>query len=94
MQVQHSEQEDQGRFFIEIGGQIKAEMTYSVSGSGTMVIDHTGVDASLKGQGIGYKLVEASVNYARHKQLKIMPLCSFVVAVFKKRPEYGDVLKE
>jgi len=93
MQVQHSSHKGKGRFYIKVDGQIKAEMTYSIRAD-AMVIDHTGVDVSLKGQGLGYKLVEASVNYARSKQLKILPLCSFVMAVFKKRPEYNDVLKQ
>jgi predicted GNAT family acetyltransferase len=69
-----------------------AEMTYSQAGSDKIIIDHTEVDDSLQGQGIGYKLVEKAVNYARDKQIKILPLCPFAAAVFKKRDDYKDVL--
>ncbi len=92
MQVQHKFSENKGRFFIEIDGSTKAEMTFSVAGKDKMIIDHTEVDSSLKGQGVGYKLVEASVQYARENKIKILPLCPFAHAVFKKKPEYGDVV--
>ena len=39
----------------------------------------------------GYKLVEAAVNFARENNIKIMPLCSFANAVFRKRSDYNDV---
>lgn len=57
-----------------------------------LIIDHTEVDSSLKGKGVGYRLVEASVQYARDNQIKIIPLCPFAHAVFKKNAEYHDVL--
>ncbi len=92
MQIQHKFNESKGLFYIENNGKIIAEMTYSLAGTDKMIIDHTEVDTSLKGQGIGYKLVEASVLYARENQIKILPMCPFAYTVFKKKPEYGDVL--
>ncbi|NJX16318.1 GNAT family N-acetyltransferase [Tamlana crocina] len=92
MQVQHRHHKNKGQFYIEIDGETKAEMTYSMAGEEKMIIDHTEVDAGLKGQGIGYKLVETAVQYARGKQIKILPLCPFANAVFKKKSEYHDVL--
>lgn len=92
MDIQHEENSNKGRFFYEVDGIQKAEMTYSQAGTDKIIIDHTEVDESLKGQGIGYKLVDASVRYAREKQLKILPLCPFVAAVFKKKSDYSDVL--
>lgn len=67
-------------------------MTYSHAGSDKIIIDHTEVDESLKGQGIGYKLVEAAVSYARINNLKILPLCPFANSVFNKKAEYNDVI--
>ena len=70
-----------------------AEMTYTHAGPEKIIIDHTEVDASLKGQGVGYQLVEASVQYLRDNKLKVIPLCPFAAAVFKKKQEdYKDVL--
>jgi hypothetical protein len=92
MKIQHKHNGNKGQFFYEVDGIQKAKMTYSQAGSDKLIIDHTEVDESLKGQGIGYKLVEASVIYAREKQIKILPLCPFAAAVFKKKNDYSDVL--
>ena len=92
MEIKQRENEKRGHFFVEIEGKKLALMTYSKAGPGKIIIDHTEVDESLKGQGVGYKLVEAAVEYARENTIKIMPLCPFAAAVFKKREAYKDVL--
>tara|TARA_R110002049_G_scaffold308171_2_gene511228 strand:+ start:490 stop:771 length:282 start_codon:yes stop_codon:yes gene_type:complete len=91
MRIQQIDNENKGEFFFEVDGNKLGLMTYSHAGSGKIIIDHTEVDESLKGQGVGYKLIEAAVEYAITNDLKIMPLCPFVNAVFKKRSEYNDV---
>ncbi|MBR9847055.1 MAG: N-acetyltransferase [Algicola sp.] len=92
MNIEHESNSNKGRFYYEVDGVQKANMTYSKAGSDKLIIDHTEVDESLQGEGIGYKLVEASVNYAREQHIKIVPLCPFAAAVFKKKSEYSDVL--
>ncbi|NNE31661.1 MAG: N-acetyltransferase [Winogradskyella sp.] len=91
MNILHENNGDKGEFFIKVEGQKQGLMTYSRAGNDKIIIDHTEVDESLKGQGIGYKLVEEAVTYARQNNLKIMPLCPFANAVFRKRSEYNDV---
>lgn len=68
-----------------------AEMTYVFTGDDKFIIDHTEVDDSLRGKGVGRQLVEAAVNFAREKSLKILPLCPFAKSVFDKTPEFQDV---
>jgi len=92
MNIQHEEKDNKGRFFIHESGRDLAEMTYVRSGDDKIIIDHTEVDPSLKGQGVGQKLVLAAVEKARAEHFKIMPLCPFAKAVFEKTKEYGDVL--
>ena len=92
MAVKQDIQGNKGVFYYDVEGERKAEMTYSNAGPDKIIIDHTEVDESLRGEGVGYKLVEAAVNYARENQLKILPLCPFAAAVFRKRDEYSDVL--
>ncbi|WP_299122712.1 GNAT family N-acetyltransferase [uncultured Winogradskyella sp.] len=91
MKIQQIDNEKKGEFFYELDEKKLGLMSYSHAGSDKIIIDHTEVDMSLKGQGLGYKLVEAAVNYARENNIKIMPLCPFANAVFKKRSEYNDV---
>jgi predicted GNAT family acetyltransferase len=92
MTVQHQQTETKGRFHIEDNGERIAQMTYSLAGKDKIIIDHTEVNDSMKGQGIGYKLVDAAVHFARTNGIKIRPLCPFASAVFKKKLEHKDVL--
>lgn len=92
MNIQQEDNTKKGAFYIEQDAKRIAEMTYVYAGEQKIIIDHTEVDASLKGQGVGYKLVDEAVAFARKKSLKILPLCSYVAAVFKKKAdEYKDV---
>ncbi|TMI72292.1 MAG: N-acetyltransferase [Bacteroidetes bacterium] len=81
-----------GMFYVENDGNILAEMTYSMPSAEKMIIEHTEVSDELKGQNVGYQLVHTAVEYARTNNVKIVPLCPFANAVFKKKPEYADVL--
>lgn len=67
-------------------------MTYTWAGSTKFIIDHTEVNPDFKGQGVGQKMLMKAVEYARAKNLKIMPLCPFAKSVFDKNLEIGDVL--
>lgn len=92
MEIQHNQEDKKGAFYVEQEGKQLAEMTYIYAGEKKIIIDHTEVDDSLRGLGVGYQLVEAAVVFARENDLKIMPLCPFANAVFKKKSAYQDVL--
>lgn len=92
MDILHKSEGNKGKFFIEKDGKAIAEMTYVWAGETRIIIDHTEVDSSLKGQGVGKKLVAEAVKFAREKGIKIMPLCPFAQAVFEKENEFNDVL--
>jgi predicted GNAT family acetyltransferase len=82
-----------GAFAIERDGRRLATMTYSLAGD-IIIIDHTEVDAVLRGTGAGAKLVAAAVAWARAERRQIIPLCPFAKSVFdRKQAEYGDVLR-
>jgi uncharacterized protein len=80
-----------GAFGIERDGRRLATMTYSLAGD-IIIIDHTDVDAILRGTGAGAKLVAAAVAWARAEHRHIMPLCPFARSVFDKTPAFADVL--
>ncbi|MEZ5429548.1 MAG: GNAT family N-acetyltransferase [Pyrinomonadaceae bacterium] len=93
MEIQREEKGHKGEFFIEREGRKVAEMTYTMAGEKRMIIDHTEVDDSLRGEGAGKKLVAEGVRYARENDLKLLPLCPFAKAVIEKTPEFQDVLE-
>ena len=94
MKIQNQEHGTKGAFFIEQDGEWIAEMTYRKSGAGVMTIDHTEVDESLQGKGVGKDLVEAGVKFARENDLKIVAQCSFAKKVIDETPEFQDVLSK
>jgi len=57
-----------------------------------LTVYHTEVSEKLKGQGVSTRLLATMVEYARAHNLKVIPLCPYVSAQFKRHPEqYGDV---
>ena len=92
MDVKHIFNESKGAFIIKNDTERLAEMTYSKAGQNKIIIDHTEIDDSLRGQGAGNKLLMEAVNYARVEKLKIIPLCPFAKSVFDKDPSISDVL--
>jgi len=92
MLIQHKKLSGKGMFFVESDGNILAEMTYTMSAPEKMIIEHTEVSDELRGKNVGYQLVYTAVEYARTHNIKIIPLCPFANSVFKKKPEYADVL--
>ena len=71
-------------------GEVDAEITFQVE-KDVLIADHTFVDPTYRGQGIGKLLVDKLANYARENQKKIHPTCPYIVNLFKKYDEYNDV---
>lgn len=90
--VLHEESGHKGLFYIENGGNKIAELTYSVAGEDKIIIDHTEVNEGYQGNDLGKKMVYKAVEYAREKDIKIIPLCPFANATFKKNEDIQDVL--
>ena len=68
-------------------------MTYSIAGATLIIIDHTEVAPAYSGQDIGKQMLYKIVEMAREKNIKIIPLCPFAAAMFKKIDAIQDVLK-
>ena len=67
------------------------EMEVSVSGN-NLIVYHTEVDPAAEGKGLAKQLLATMVDYARKNDLKVIPLCPYVHAQFKRRPdEYADI---
>ena len=91
--VQHEDKGKRGAFFIEQDGRHVAEQTLSRGPDGKVVmIDHTEVDDTLRGQGIARKLTLATVAWARASGVKLVPVCPFAKAIFDRDPSLADVL--
>jgi predicted GNAT family acetyltransferase len=89
--VKREEGPTRGRYVIDLAPGAEAEMTYRKE-DGRIIVDHTGVPKAYEGRGIALELVMASIEDARRDGLKITPVCPYVVAQFRRHPEWGDLL--
>jgi predicted GNAT family acetyltransferase len=80
-----------GAYRLNVDGHV-AEMTFSRAGERLIIIDHTEVPAALRGRGLGEQLVARAVEDARDEGKKLVPLCPFAAAQFRRHPEFSDVL--
>ena len=58
----------------------------------SIVLLHAEVPPELEGQGIGSKLVRATLDALRPEGLKVIPRCPFIAAFIRKNPAYADLL--
>lgn len=62
------------------------KMDISVA-DGKLRVYHTEVDAEYEGKGFAKLLLNELVSYAKENSLRIIPLCPYVLAQFKRHPE-------
>ncbi|PKB16098.1 GNAT family N-acetyltransferase [Flavobacterium sp. 5] len=91
-EVQLDVNDKNGFFHIDVNGKTEAKMTFVFAGPNKIIIDHTEVNEGNNGKGFGKKMVAKAVEFAREKDIKIIPLCPFAKKVFDKTPEFRDVL--
>ncbi len=82
---------NKGRYVHALDGR-EAELTFTRAGDSRIIIDHTEVDPAFRGKGIGEALVAHAVEEAKRQGLKVLPLCPFAAAQFRRHPEWQDVL--
>jgi predicted GNAT family acetyltransferase len=90
--VQHKGDQLRGLFFVEKEGREIATLSYVFAGDNKFIIEYTEVHPSFGGLGIGKKLVQAAVDFARTNHYKIIPLCPYAKAILGKTSAYQDVL--
>ncbi|MEO8881804.1 MAG: GNAT family N-acetyltransferase [Devosia sp.] len=81
-----------GRYVVHIEPGAEGEMTFRKTDANVITIDHTGVPREFRGSGIAQLLVDRMIADAQANGTKIVPLCSYVVAQFRRHPEWSDLL--
>jgi hypothetical protein len=59
---------------------------------GTITFTHTLVPETLRGHGLGARLIAAGLAMARERGLKVIPVCPFFRAHMRAHPETHDLL--
>ncbi len=93
MNIKHQDDKHKGEFFILAEDSIRiAKMTYFWNSTNVFSIDHTWVDNSLRGQGVAKQLFDAAITFAREKNAKIIPICSYAIVMFQRDKTLTDIL--
>jgi len=79
------------RFEIDLGDGTFAFAQYTLA-VGTITFTHTKVPTAHEGQGLGTLLVRSALASARDRGLRVIPLCPFFAAYFRKHPEVQSLL--
>jgi uncharacterized protein len=90
--IEHEEADGKGAFFFAKQGIRLAEMTYVRSAEKLVIIDHTEVSDQLQGLGVGRRLLNAAVAWARATETKIIATCPYAKAQFERDASIRDVL--
>ncbi|ATN35311.1 GNAT family N-acetyltransferase [Rhizobium sp. ACO-34A] len=94
MNIVHEEEKSGGRYIARVDSvEEPALMTYSRASPKLIIVDHTEVPDSMRGQGVGQALAKHVVEEARLGGWQIIPLCPFFRAQSLRHPEWSDVVK-
>lgn len=80
---------DKNTFYIEGKDKNKGYVKYIID-NGIMNINSTFVDPDYRSHGYAKELVDAAVEYAKSKDLKLSPTCSYAVKVTQRN--YPELL--
>ena len=85
--------EDYRVYLLNKDGAILAFVTFPKINDEEVIINHTYVDNSLRGQGIASKLLEKAYEKIKSLGLKAIPECTYAVKWFNDHKENCDILK-
>ena len=93
IEITREDTDTKGRYvYRPEGGGEEAELTFSKVSDTRIIVDHTGVPDSMRGQGVGQALSLRAVEDARAKGVTIIPLCPFFKAQALRHPDWQDVV--
>lgn len=83
-----------GRFFKnDSNNKLIGEICYTLlDDHKTISIDHTFVNPDYRGQGIARQLLQKTIDLAKEKGWKILPVCPYARKVFEAEPSLKPLL--
>lgn len=81
---------EDGRYTIAVDGKTVGLADFA-DRENQRVFYHTEIDPAYGGRGLATILIEEALNNARSEGKRVVPVCSMVVTVLKKHPEFDGI---
>lgn len=89
MDIKHDEK-NQEFIFDENGN--KGHLKYQRLNSNVLDYQSTFIDEEIRGKGYGKELVKYALEYAKEKNIKIVPTCRMVSTYISRNDQYKDLI--
>ncbi len=93
VKVERQQTLSSGRYVARIAGiDGEAELTFTRRSQTLISADHTRAPDSMRGAGAAMALVQRLIADAREEGFKVIPVCPYVLAQYRRHPEWADVM--
>jgi uncharacterized protein len=83
---------EKNRFEILVDGALGGFAAYRVR-DGQVVITHSEIDRSFRGQGLGGQLAEQTLDQLRERGVRVVPACPFFAQYVAEHHDWDDILE-
>ena len=80
-------------FVLRVDGKRLGSLEFTRPDAKILRIEYVQVAPELRGTGLGRKLVEAAVNWAKETNQKVVPICSYARMVIQRDPAMSTQLR-
>ena len=91
MDLEVADNPDEERFEILADGELAGFLQYHLRGD-EIAFTHTQTDDRFRGEGIGVRLVQSSLDATRERHLTVLPYCAFVRNWITGHREYAELV--
>lgn len=94
MEMKHSQTVNDGQFTLYEDEVILGYIKYEWSKNGNIKATGTFIDEAHRGKNLGQQLFYELLEFAQQNDVKIYPICPYIIKQFERHPELKDYLDE
>ena len=94
MEIKHSQTVNDGQFSLYENDKQIGYIKYEWAKNGNIKATGTFVDESKRGQQLGEVLFDELLEFAEQNDVKIYPICPYIIKLVEEKPELTEFLDE
>lgn len=92
--IRHEQNKSTGIFYMTEKCERKAYLAYTENPGKVLQLTHTYVADEARGQGLASRLVTHVMEYVLANNLKVVPICPYIIKWLENKAEYKDLVVE